>query len=123
MSLPSAVRGVWSQLRGGRFDLLSYKAWLRLHRLDVSFVDTDVLQTGPLANYYSDSGGPDLVRVLRVTPIPNGSRFIDVGSGKGGALFTAVRFPFPEVLGIELSPTLVSIADTNAKRIRARVTS
>lgn len=42
--------------------------------------------------------------------------FIDLGCGKGRALLLASRFPFREVIGIELNPQLVAIAQSNAER-------
>ena len=42
--------------------------------------------------------------------------FIDMGSGKGRALFVAAEFPFQRVLGIEFSPLLHQQAIENIKR-------
>jgi SAM-dependent methyltransferase len=39
--------------------------------------------------------------------------FIDLGAGKGRALLLASRFPFSNVIGVELSPTLHEIARRN----------
>lgn len=39
--------------------------------------------------------------------------FVDVGCGKGRAMLLALRFPFRQVLGVELSPALVSVAQAN----------
>jgi hypothetical protein len=39
--------------------------------------------------------------------------FLDVGAGKGRAMLLASQFPFLRIEGIELNPTLVSIANTN----------
>jgi SAM-dependent methyltransferase len=41
--------------------------------------------------------------------------FLDVGAGKGRALLLASRYPFLRVEGIELSPTLAAIANSNIK--------
>ncbi len=45
--------------------------------------------------------------------------FVDVGCGKGRALLLALRFPFRRALGIELSPALASIAQSNLNRFAA----
>lgn len=45
-------------------------------------------------------------------------RFIDLGSGKGRALVLAAQRGFAEVIGVELSPKLHSIAEKNLARIR-----
>jgi hypothetical protein len=39
--------------------------------------------------------------------------FIDFGAGKGRAMFVASEFPFHQVIGIELNPTLADIAQLN----------
>ncbi len=45
-----------------------------------------------------------------------GYSFIDLGCGKGRALLLASRFPFREVIGIELNPQLAAIAKRNVER-------
>ena len=40
-------------------------------------------------------------------------RFVDLGSGKGRALLLASDYPFREILGVELSPELESVARSN----------
>jgi hypothetical protein len=42
--------------------------------------------------------------------------FIDLGSGKGRALLIATRYPFAEIMGIELSPTLHTVACRNIEK-------
>lgn len=44
--------------------------------------------------------------------------FIDLGSGKGGALLLASEFPFREIIGVELSPKLHRTAMENVARYR-----
>jgi SAM-dependent methyltransferase len=39
--------------------------------------------------------------------------FVDVGCGKGRALMLATRYPFREILGVELNPGLAETAQTN----------
>ena len=43
-------------------------------------------------------------------------RFVDLGSGKGRALMLASDYPFREIIGVELSPELDSIARSNIAR-------
>jgi SAM-dependent methyltransferase len=40
--------------------------------------------------------------------------FVDLGCGKGRPLFVAAEFPFRDIVGIELSPSLAKIARKNA---------
>jgi SAM-dependent methyltransferase len=42
--------------------------------------------------------------------------FVDLGSGKGRALLLASRFPFRQIVGVEISPELSDMAATNVER-------
>jgi len=46
--------------------------------------------------------------------------FIDIGSGKGAALFQASDFPFQKIIGVEFSPELHEIAVRNIASFRSR---
>lgn len=46
--------------------------------------------------------------------------FVDIGCGKGRAVLAAARFPFKEVIGIEIAPDLAAIAKTNCTRFAQR---
>lgn len=102
----------------GRWDLLRYSIWIRLRRLDLggeSLEEIGIDRTR--ANAHADSGGPDLDRALKTFDISDADRIVDFGSGKGGATFTMSRFPFSEILGIELSDRMIDIARQNAMRL------
>ncbi|MGI4827538.1 MAG: class I SAM-dependent methyltransferase [Janthinobacterium lividum] len=45
--------------------------------------------------------------------------FIDIGCGKGRALLLSMRYPFRDVLGIELSPALAKVAERNVTSFNA----
>ncbi|MBV8066403.1 MAG: class I SAM-dependent methyltransferase [Candidatus Eremiobacteraeota bacterium] len=76
-----------------------------------------------------DAGGPAYARATHYEPVPvrsfrallshvpepflRTSVFVDVGSGMGRAVLLASEYPFKQVLGIELSPSLHAIAQTN----------
>lgn len=45
--------------------------------------------------------------------------FVDIGCGKGRAMLLALRFPFQQVLGVELSPALAKVAKANLERFAA----
>ncbi len=47
--------------------------------------------------------------------------FIDFGSGKGRAVILAAHRPFKKVIGVEFSPMLHAIAESNASRFRLRM--
>ncbi len=45
--------------------------------------------------------------------------FVDIGCGKGRALLLALRYAFREVIGVELSPELASVAERNLETFSA----
>jgi SAM-dependent methyltransferase len=58
-----------------------------------------------------------LTRALELLPEATSSfTFLDIGCGKGRALLIAAEFGFPKILGIELSPDLCRIAQSNTRR-------
>jgi len=67
---------------------------------------------------YVNSGGPHLEKVLKSLRITSQDSIVDFGSGKGGALISFSRYPFSKIAGIELSPTLVAIAEKNLQKLK-----
>jgi SAM-dependent methyltransferase len=67
-----------------------------------------------------------LPQVLRLASLPmEGFTFVDVGCGKGRILLSAMRYPFARIVGVELSPYLCRVAQTNlstARLLRRRCT-
>jgi hypothetical protein len=60
-----------------------------------------------------------LINLWRATSPPrpiDHYTFIDFGAGKGRAMFVASEFPFHQVIGIELNPTLADTAQLNLDR-------
>lgn len=49
--------------------------------------------------------------------------FVDLGSGKGRVLLLASEFPFREVIGVEIAPSLHAIAEQNIATFQARTRS
>ncbi|NKB87135.1 MAG: hypothetical protein GKS06_02800 [Acidobacteria bacterium] len=62
-----------------------------------------------------------VLRQMKVTPAD--WTFVDIGSGKGKVLFHAAGYGFQEVIGVEHSETLATIADCNLARFTATNTS
>jgi ubiquinone/menaquinone biosynthesis C-methylase UbiE len=58
--------------------------------------------------------------VFKSLRIPEGSVVVDLGSGKGGAVMTLSELPFAEIIGVEISPTLIDIAMHNVARLGLR---
>ncbi len=46
--------------------------------------------------------------------------FVDIGSGKGRAIFLAAEYAFPRIIGVEFSRELHAAAEANVERARAR---
>jgi len=64
---------------------------------------------------------PSVVRAaLSKLPSLETFTFIDLGCGKGRPLFVATEFPFRRILGVDLSPSLVKIAQINAAIMERR---
>jgi SAM-dependent methyltransferase len=106
-------------LLSGELRRLWYAVWIRLKGLDLGGVSVEELGLSPaLAVGHSNSGGPTLEAVLERACIPAGSRIIDLGCGKGGAAFTMTKFPFAEIVGVEICPQLVAVAKENRRRLQ-----
>ena len=96
---------------------LLYQLGLRLRGIDVGPTPLSTLGlTSDRANPHGNSGGPSLARLMRGLPVPPGSRLVDLGSGKAGAILTLARFGFEEIVGVELSPELIRIGEANMRR-------
>lgn len=65
-----------------------------------------------IANHYSPST-PGIYHLLKKMPIVNSDRIIDIGCGKGKAMYFMSKFPFAEIAGFDISEELCSIAKKN----------
>lgn len=63
-------------------------------------------------NKYMPSGD-SLKGVLKKIPINNQSKIIDIGCGKGKAMYIMSKYPFSQVKGLDLSEKLVNISNGN----------
>ena len=108
-------------LRDGRGDELLYRLWNRWKGVELGFVSVqDLGLPADRAHGHGSSGGPALARVFEHLEIPPGSVLVDLGSGKGGAALTLSRLGFDEVIGVELSASLIDVARRNAARLGRR---
>lgn len=99
---------------------LPYQIRTKFHRLDLGWAS--VGESGlshERSHWHSNSGGPDLEKLLRTLVISPSDAILDIGCGKGGAMLTLVRYPFARVDGVEISPNLARIAQENLRRCRA----
>jgi SAM-dependent methyltransferase len=121
MHYPNVIGRVFGRIRTGRFDTLWYAVWTRIKGLDLGVATVGDLGLSPdRSKDHASSGGPDLTRVLKKIRIGNANKALDLGSGKGGAVFTLAKFPFDEVVGVEISEKLVHIAEANAARLKLK---
>jgi hypothetical protein len=107
----------WQAVKSLDFSHHRYALWKRWHRLDLSGESCESLGLDEArSHYHAESGGPELEVVLRALDLPCYYAAVDLGSGKGGAVFTLAKY-FRLVTGVELSRQLVKIADLNADRL------
>jgi len=124
-----AVRFVLQKLPG--FRTLYRSEFNRLHPFDLSHgTDTSGVVgsnelpaskcTSETTHFYWGSQ-PSVARsALATLPSCETFTFIDLGCGKGRPLLVASEFPFRDIIGVELSPTLVEIARANSAIIEKR---
>jgi 16S rRNA G966 N2-methylase RsmD len=114
------VAGVAIRLiRTGQTEELRFVIRNRWQGLDLDFVSVEDLGLSPdRAEAHSATRAPVLRRIFRKIGIPPGSVVIDFGSGKGSAVIALAGLPFAEVIGVELSPALMAIAERNIARLR-----
>ena len=112
----------WLKIAGklaltGRFSDLGYLAWKRRYGLDLDDAEVEELNLSRDTSEGYEDSGPGLHKVFRSVEIPPGSRVLDIGSGKGGAVIAMSKFPFEEIVGVEISPELVRVAVENVSRL------
>lgn len=97
---------------------LPYQLRMKIHGIDLSWVS--VKESGlceERSHWHSNSGGPDLDKLLQTMTISGSNSVLDIGCGKGGAILTLAQYPFSRVDGVEISPNLARIARENVKRM------
>lgn len=94
------------------FSYKHYDFWLKYHQLDCSAIKW----SEESASLHVSSGGPELDYVIRSLDVPKRSVVLDLGSGKGIAALTLAKH-FSQVIGVELNPELVQIANSNVSKV------
>lgn len=69
------------------------------------------------ATEYDDFG--NIMRELEINPAEH--VFLDYGAGMGRVMVLAATYPFKRVMGVEIAPELVTIAQRNINNCRSRV--
>ncbi len=90
----------------------------RRHGLD-TFGETVLAEHDAERVYYKPLPWWALSRILRPNEVGPNDVFLDLGAGKGRAVFlAAARYPFKRVIGVELSEELSSVARANMAQAR-----
>jgi SAM-dependent methyltransferase len=79
-----------------------------------NYLGLDISRSFP----YEPSPDRFLCKIMTQLPIRFSDRLLDVGCGKGYALFLFHRFPFEVTDGVEISPYLVKIARLNLQKLK-----
>ena len=86
--------------------------------------DLDPEAIGPSiehATHYEPTPVGDLDALLAHVPFAlDRAVFVDLGAGMGRVLFEASRYPFRQIVGVEISPALAAIARDNARIFATR---
>jgi SAM-dependent methyltransferase len=94
----------------------------RRHRLDTTdWVELSDDLAHPERGDYKPTGWLTLKKILPPEEVTPDDVFLDLGSGKGRAVFLAAQYPFRRVIGVELSPELHAVAVQNLRRFGSRV--
>jgi 16S rRNA A1518/A1519 N6-dimethyltransferase RsmA/KsgA/DIM1 with predicted DNA glycosylase/AP lyase activity len=101
-------------LAAGDFAPMAYALWLRWHCLEFKHANYIKPEDG---NPHEHSGGPKLNKILRSMQIPEGSVALDLGVGMGIAALT-LSHHFSWVIGVDLSPELIAIAERNITKMQ-----
>lgn len=109
-------------LYDGRFDREFGTSTGGLVRLNDLNIDSDNLQYGV---WYEPTSAHIFYHIISTLPSTVGLSyedyvFIDYGSGKGRTLLLASDFPFAEIIGVEFSRELCSIAQNNISLPRGK---
>jgi SAM-dependent methyltransferase len=70
---------------------------------------------------YVPSGWRSLPSALRHIPVSDDDVFLDLGCGKGRVVLQAAERPFKRVIGVELSPELIAVAQENLHAVRDKL--
>lgn len=114
--------GIYGQLSKETVDTISRKVKIfteRIRGIDFSTVvePEELGFDSEKVSHSSPSGNKYLTNVLNDLDITEKDSIVDIGSGKGSAMLTMLKYPFSKVDGIELSNYLAVIATQNFKKL------
>lgn len=104
-----------------RYRLIRYHFFMfvdRLRKIDLTEAVNveDLHLTSDSHMYYASS--PALKRVLKRLKIKSTDRILDIGCGKGRALYYMSKFPFEMIAGVDISFYLTEICNKNMKKLK-----
>jgi SAM-dependent methyltransferase len=70
---------------------------------------------------YVPSGWRSLPSALRHIKVSDDDVFLDLGCGKGRVVLQAAERPFKRIIGVELSPELIAVAQENLHAVRDKL--
>lgn len=79
-------------------------------------IPKEIAENEEKGNKYQPSTD-SLKKVLKKLKITNNDSIIDIGCGKGKALYIMSKFPFKKICGYDLSKELIDLAKNNMKRL------
>jgi len=107
-----------SRRQGQRFDAehgVTTEALIFLGDLDPEAVGPSI----EYATHYEPTPVDEFARLLaHSTLAPEGATFLDIGSGMGRVALLAMRAPFKQIVGVEISPALHEVALENLATYR-----
>jgi SAM-dependent methyltransferase len=114
--------GLLARVRAAARGAVAALLFERRHRLDTTdWVElSDVGLADPERADYKPTGWLTLKRILPPEEVTADDVFVDLGSGKGRAVFLAAQYPFRRVIGVELSRELHAVAEKNLRRYDGR---
>lgn len=103
------------------FRILRYRIWILIDKIrGVDFtaqVNLNDLKLDSSRSTRYQAVTPRLLRLLKNLRITEEDEFLDLGCGKGKALYFASKMRFRELYGVELSEELLNIARTNFAKL------
>ena len=109
--LQNAFRSVWQ-----RFACLND----RIFRGGADFSAWMTQETAGFSEEHGNQYQPStdgLAGILKKLPVGEDDRILDIGCGKGKAMYIMSRFPFGRIRGYDLSDRLVETANDNFRKL------
>ena len=101
----------------GIYQSIRYWFLERPRGLDFSLPDRTYIKTSPTSNYYSRTDANTLNQLCQFLSVSSLNAMLDIGCGKGAALYRFSQLGFGRVVGIEKFKPLAEIAENNMRRL------